>query len=72
MHLSFVSPAPGYLGNSVALAVVVRGFVYADIPADRGACTGLQPWLDGDHLGREFELGPRRGCPMVWGLGLCR
>ena len=28
---------------------------------------GLRPWLDGDHLGREFELGPCRGCPMVWG-----
>ena len=35
MHLSFVSPAPGYPGNSGALFMRVRGVKHADVPASR-------------------------------------
>ena len=35
MHLSFVTPAPRYPGNSGVLVVIVRGFVHADVPAGR-------------------------------------
>ena len=72
MHLSFVSSASGYPGNSGALVVIVLGICACWCPCRRGTCTGLWQWLDGDHLGQEFELEPGRGSPVVWGPGLCR
>ena len=33
MHLSFVSWAPGFPGNSGKLVMKVRGFMHADAPA---------------------------------------
>ena len=55
MHLSFVSPASGYRGNSRALIVIVQVICTCWCPCRWGTCMGLQPWLDGDHLGRELS-----------------
>ena len=46
MHLSFISPAPEYMGNSGALIMIVWGICLCWCPYQQGTCTGLQLWLD--------------------------
>ena len=55
MHLSFVFPAPRYPGTGGVLVVIVPGICAGRRPSRRGTCAGLRRWLDGNHLGREFE-----------------